>query len=342
MTLQTEPAASPLDKRSDIARSGWGFTRKGSTEQSLSEVYASIPIPCRRLLVSAAAGIFGAGLHGVGRLHGPGQLGDRLRRRLEVRLHAARGHHDLESDGHPAAGAGGAARHRQRARSGAGLPRRLSAPGRDRAVDRLRTGDHRLRPRRSHRHRHRAQAAVRHSAGRRRADHGARCLSAADADEQGLPFSGSLHHRAAGRHRDLFPGADRAGGAAGGRAVRRFHPVDADRDQSGDALHRHRHHRRHRDAAQSLSAFLHRADATFRARRRRQAPRHPLGDRRQHHRADAGAVRQRRDPDRRRRRLPRPRQGRGGDRAGLCAAVAAARGRSLPRCCLPSRSWLRE
>ena len=61
MTLQTEPAGSPLDERSDIARSGWRFTRKGSTEQTLSEVYASVPIPVggswlRRLLAFAGPG----------------------------------------------------------------------------------------------------------------------------------------------------------------------------------------------------------------------------------------------------------------------------------------------
>ena len=176
------------------------------------------------------------------------------------------GHHDLEPDGHPVAGAVGAARHRQRARSCAGLPRRLSAPGRPCAVGRLRTGDHRLRSGRGDRHRHRAQAAVRHSADRRRADHRARRVPAAAADEQGLPFSRGLHRRAAGRDRDLLPGPDRAGGAAGRRSARRLRAVDGDRDQSGDALHRHRHPRRDRHAAQSLSAFLDRADAPFRAR----------------------------------------------------------------------------
>ena len=61
MTLQTEPAGSPLDERTDIARSGWRFTRKGSTEQTLSEVYASVPIPVggswmRRLLAFSGPG----------------------------------------------------------------------------------------------------------------------------------------------------------------------------------------------------------------------------------------------------------------------------------------------
>ena len=37
-------------------------------------------------------------------------------------------------------------------------------------------------------------------------------------------------------------------------------PVARDRDQPGDALHRHGHHRRHGDAAQPLPALLDRAD----------------------------------------------------------------------------------
>ena len=41
-----------------------------------------------------------------------------------------------------------------------------------------------------------------------------------------------------------------------------------DRDQPGDALHRDRHSRRHRDAAQPVSALVHRADAEGAARRR--------------------------------------------------------------------------
>ena len=61
MALQTEPAASPLDEQRDIARSGWGFTRKGGAEKSLSEVYASIAVPAggswlRRLLAFSGPG----------------------------------------------------------------------------------------------------------------------------------------------------------------------------------------------------------------------------------------------------------------------------------------------
>ena len=44
-------------------------------------------------------------LSGRRRLHGPGQLGNRPRRRRPVRLHAAQRDHDLEPDGDPAAGA---------------------------------------------------------------------------------------------------------------------------------------------------------------------------------------------------------------------------------------------
>jgi manganese transport protein len=61
MALQTEAAVSPLDEPTDIARSGWRFTRKGGAEKSLSEVYASIPIPAggswlRRLLAFSGPG----------------------------------------------------------------------------------------------------------------------------------------------------------------------------------------------------------------------------------------------------------------------------------------------
>src|SRR4029078_9606766 len=47
----------------------------------------------------------GPWLPGRGRLHGPRKLGNRPRRRRAIRLRAAQRHHDLESDGDPAAGA---------------------------------------------------------------------------------------------------------------------------------------------------------------------------------------------------------------------------------------------
>ena len=55
-------------------------------------------------------------------------------------------------------------RHRQRTRSRAGLPRQLLPAGHDRALAALRDRHRRLRPRRSHRRRHRAQPALRPAA----------------------------------------------------------------------------------------------------------------------------------------------------------------------------------
>ena len=57
-----------------------------------------------------------------------------------------------------------------------------------------------------------------------------------------------------------FADPDRRRRAAGRRDAARLRAVAGDRHQSGDALHRDRHHRRDRDAAQSLSALLDRAD----------------------------------------------------------------------------------
>ena len=72
----------------------------------------------------------GPGYPRRGRLHGPGQLGHRPRRRRALRLHAAQRDHDFEPDGDPAAGPRRAAGHCQRTRPGAGLPRQLLASGR--------------------------------------------------------------------------------------------------------------------------------------------------------------------------------------------------------------------
>jgi manganese transport protein len=47
MAPKKELGVSPLDEHADSARSGWGFTRKGAAEKSLSEVYASIAVPVR-------------------------------------------------------------------------------------------------------------------------------------------------------------------------------------------------------------------------------------------------------------------------------------------------------
>ncbi|KAH2823025.1 hypothetical protein KXV85_001884, partial [Aspergillus fumigatus] len=221
-----------------------------------------------------------------------------------------------------------AARHRHRPRSGAGLPRQLFDAGQFHAVAGLRGRHHRLRPGRGDRHRDRVEAAVRHSPDRRRADRRARCLPAAVADEQGIPLPRSLRHCAIDRHRGLLCDPGRGRGAAGRRDAEGLRALEPDLHQSGDALHRHRHHRRDGDAAQSLSAFLDRADPRLSAHRRGPPRRHQVGDDGLDDRADAGAVHQRRDPGGRGRDLPQERPQRcRRDRPGVRAAVAAARAR---------------
>ena len=144
------------------------------------------------------------------RLHGPRQLGDLARRRLQVRLRAADRRAAVEPDGDPAAGAVRAARHRRRARPGAGLPRRVPARGVVAALGAGRDRDLRHRPRRGDRHRDRAQSAVRHSARDRRADHGARRVPHSVAAESRLPLDRGVHRHAARRHRGLLRDPDRA------------------------------------------------------------------------------------------------------------------------------------
>jgi manganese transport protein len=77
--------------------------------------------------------------------------------------------------------------------------------------------------------------------------------------------------------------------------------------RSREALHRDRHPRRHRHAAQPLSALVHRADAQVRRERRRQARGGALRLRRFDDRALVRPVHQRGHPHRRRRELPHQR-----------------------------------
>ena len=108
-----------------------------------------------------------ARLHGLRRLHGPRQLGDRPRWRRLVRIYAALHHHAVEPDGDPPAGARRAARDRHRPRPRTGLPRQLFASRQPCPLRRLRARHHRLRPRRGDRHGDRAAAALRNPAHRR-------------------------------------------------------------------------------------------------------------------------------------------------------------------------------
>ena len=123
----------------------------------------------RRGLAEALRRLLRSRLHGLGRLHGPRELGHRPRRRIEVRLHAPVSRHAVQPDGDPAAGARGEARHRHGPRPRPSLPRQLPDLRQRSALARVRAGDHRLRSGRGYRDRHRAPIAVRNPAGRRRA-----------------------------------------------------------------------------------------------------------------------------------------------------------------------------
>ena len=214
---------------------GWRSARQ---RPSLAEVFGTIATKptgsfWRKLIVVPRAR-----LSGRGRLHGPRQLGDLARRRLEVRLRAADRRAAFQSDGDPAAGAVRAARHRRRPRSGAGLPRRVSARGVVAALGAGRNRDLRHRPCRGDRHGDRAQSAVRHSARNRRADHRARRVPDSVDAKPRLPLDRGFHRHAARRHRGLLHRPDRDGRSRMGRGDPRLRADDRDRAQSRHALSR--------------------------------------------------------------------------------------------------------
>ena len=82
-----------------------------------------------------------------------------------------------------------------------------------------------------------------------------------------------------------------------GAVIRGFAPTTEYRHQPGHALSRDRHHRRDRDAAQSVPAFRRGADAALRRERRGEARGDQARDRRLHRGADVRAADQRLDPD---------------------------------------------
>ena len=123
-----------------------------------------------------------------------------------------------------------------------------------------------------------------------------------------------------------FAHPDRDGRSGLGRGDPRLRADHADRHQSGHALSRARHPRRHRDAAQSLSAFRRGADAALRRQRSGEARGDQARDDRFHHRADVRAPDQRLDPHPRGRDLQQGRQDRRRRaRAGAFVPGAAAR-----------------
>ena len=109
------------------------------------------------------------------------------------------------------------------------------------------------------------------------------CLTALDvlahpaAAARGLPLPRGVRHRARRDHRRLLRGSSsswhsRPWPSCASGLLPRTEIVT----QPGDAVHRHRHSRRHGDAAQPLSALVDRADAEGAARRRVAARGDPL------------------------------------------------------------------
>ena len=164
MSAPIELAKGPVDGP-DRRSSGWRFARTtDGSEPSLSEVHASITVPkagfwLRRLLAFSGPGyMVSVGYMDPGNwatdIAGGSKFGYTLlsvimlSNLMAILLQALAARLGIAS----------------RPRPGAGLPRRLSAAGGDRAVGCLRIGDHRLRSRRGDRHGDRAQAFVRHSA----------------------------------------------------------------------------------------------------------------------------------------------------------------------------------
>ena len=315
----------------------WRFVGDGP---SLPEANSTVAVPkggfwLRRLFAFAGPGY----MVSVGYMD-PGNWATDLAGGVAVRLHAAVRHHAVEPDGDPAAGAGRAARHRHRPRSRPGLPRRLPAARQPRALwssARLAIIACDLAEVIGTAIALQLLFGIPLIAGV--ADHRARRVPDAAPDE---PRASASSKPSSSRCSSSSPPASRSRSSPPRRRwpalLGGFVPVAGDRHQPGDALHRHRHHRRHGDAAQSLPALLHRADARLRAQRDRPPQRHQVGDARQHHRADAGAVRQRRDPRRRGRGLPRQRTlRRRGDRARPSSCCRRCSGSASPRRCSPSR-----
>ena len=180
--------------------------KREGRDVSLPEVHRSIVVPGNAPVLEKDARLCRAGLSGGGRLHGPGQLGDRPGRRRAVRLHPAVRHPDFQPHGHPAPAPVHQARRRHRARSGAGLPRSLLEAHGLVSLDSVRTGHRRLRSGRGRRLGHRPATAFRHPAGLGLRHHLPGRARRAVSAEQGLPL-----HRGAGRHahrdhRRLFRG----------------------------------------------------------------------------------------------------------------------------------------
>ena len=297
----------------------------------------------RRAFLEEDPAIRGTRPAGFNRLYGPGQLGHRDRGRLALWLQSAVRRAAIESRGDGAAMPEHASGHRYRARSRAIVECALLATGGARAMAARGIVDRGLRPRRSARRRARVPSALQLLADHRRAAD--RLRHADRARPEGQEFSRSrsdhawpdrddrrgLHHRTGVGEAALAVGRARPDSVVAGAEFARAHV-------SGD-----RHPRRDGDAAQSLSAFVDRADPRGEAR----LGRHPLGDQHVADRHDcvagARAADQYGDPDSRRRRFSFHRSHAGHRRSKT--RTGCWRRSSAPvlrRCCSPSRCSRRD
>ena len=157
------------------------------------------------------------------RLHGPGQLGNGPRWRLEIWLHATQRHPHQQPDGDVSPGSLGEARHRLRARPRAGLPRTLFAPHRFLPLGRLRNCHRCVRSRRSPWLRRRSETALRLAASCRRSHYRDGCSDRSRAPGPGLPPDRSLRCNADRFDCRLLRVRNFLRAAAMARSRRRFH-----------------------------------------------------------------------------------------------------------------------
>ena len=318
---------------------GW---RHAVARPSLPEIYRSLPIPesagfLRKLLAFAGPGYLVA----VGYMD-PGNWATDLAGGSKYRLHAALGHPALQPDGHPAADPGHQAGGRDRPRPGR-RPAATTSAGRcqfvllDRREIAIAACD--------------LAEVIGSAIALNLLFHipllWGVCLTALDVllilflQQKGFRLVEALVITLIGvigvcfGLEILFSKPSMLGIAHG-----LLHPFGADRSRPGDALHRHRHPRRHGDAAQPVPALVDRADAQLRAHSEGQARGDSLRHHRLHHRAHLRVVRQRGHPDRGRRDVLQPRiQRRGRDQRRLQTAHAAARRDRRRAPCSRWRCW---
>ena len=167
----------------------------------------------------------------------------------------------LQLHGHPAPAFVHQAWRCHGARPGPGLSRSLLNTDGLVSLDSLRNRDLGVRLGRSGRLRHRVTTSVRHSACLGLCHHLPRRAGGALFAKQRIPLHGGAGHYANRDDRQLLRSRAHFFKTKLRWSHARICSQSAYCHESGDALHRHRHHRGNRDAAQSLPAFINCADA---------------------------------------------------------------------------------